>query len=118
MNSWLNLNDFKRDFIKIYSDQKYREEIINKCYFWNQKTDQDIHSFLTEIRKLFTKLHPRKDLMWELRRTSNNLKLDYKIYIKRNDFNHLKKWETLGEEWESELVNLLATGKFQYKSTS
>ena len=38
-----------------------------KIKFWNQRQTQDIHSYLTEIRKLFTKLHSGKSLEWELR---------------------------------------------------
>ena len=62
-----------RDLVKIYYNKKYTEKIFNKIGFCNQKTDQGAHSFLTEIRKLFTKLHPTKYLEWELRRTNENL---------------------------------------------
>ena len=78
-NNWLYLNEFERDFVKIYLDEKFRDKIFNKIKFCNQEIDQNIHSFQKEIRKLFTRLYPRKDFEWELRRTYENLKLDYKI---------------------------------------
>ena len=64
-----------------------------------------------EIRKLFTKLHPRKNLEWELRRAYDILRAEYKIYIKRNDFDTFEKLEDLGKEWEIELKKSDIKGK-------
>lgn len=57
----------------------FNKEIKNKIKFCNQKHVQDIHSYLTDIRKLFAKIHLRKSLEWELRRTYENLRLKYKL---------------------------------------
>ena len=76
----LDLNEFERDSVEIYLDEKYRDEIFSKIKFFNQKTDKDIHPLLTEIKMTFIKWHPRENLEWELRRTHENLKSDYKIY--------------------------------------
>ena len=79
------------------------EEIEQKIKFCTQRRNQDIHSYLIEIRKLFTKLDPRKSLEWELRRAYENLRIEYKVYIKRNDFDTFKELEDLGKEWKIEL---------------
>ena len=102
-NSWRTLLDFFREFTRTYMDEKCLEEIKQKIKFRNQKRNQDIHPYLIEIRKLFTKLHPRKSLEWELRRAYENLRIEYKMYIKRNDFDRFEELEDLSKEWEIEL---------------
>lgn len=102
-HNWNSIFDFKENFIQIYLDERFYEEVNSKIKFQNQKENEDIHSFLTGIRKLFTKLHPRKGLDWELRRAYENLRLEYKLYIKRNDFRTLEELENLGKIFESEL---------------
>ena len=102
-NSWRTLPDFFREFTRTYMDEKFLEEIKQKIKVCNQKRNQDIHPYLIEIRKLFTKLHLRKSLEWELRRAYENLRIEYKMYIKRKDFNTFEELEDLGKEWEIEL---------------
>lgn len=57
-----NPAQFLEEFIQIFLDERLYEEINSKIKFQNQKEEEDIHSFLTGIRKLFTKLYPRKSL--------------------------------------------------------
>ena len=102
-NSWRTLSEFFREFTRTYMDEKFLEEIKQKIKFCNQKRNQDIHPYITEIRKLFTQLHSRKSLEWELRRAYENLRIEYKIYIKRNDCDTFEELEDLGKEWEIEL---------------
>ena len=87
------LPDFFREFTRTYMDENFLEEIKQKIKFCNQKRNQDIHPYLIEIRKLFTKLHPMKSLELELRRAYENLRIEYKIYIKRNDFDTFEELE-------------------------
>ena len=100
-NSWRTLPDFFREFTRTYIDEQFLEEIKQKIKFCNQKRNQDIHPYLIEIRKLFTKLHPRKSLEWELCRAYENLRIEYKMYIKH--FDTFEELEDLGKEWEIEL---------------
>ena len=51
-----------------------------------------------------------KSLEWKLRRVYENPGIEYKMYIKRNDFETLDKLEDLGKEWESELAKLKTRG--------
>ena len=46
-----------------------------------------------------------------MRCTYENLRIEYKIYIKRNDFDTFKKLEDLGKEWEIELKKSEIKGK-------
>ena len=57
------------------------------------------------------KLHPRKNLEWELRRANENLKIEYKMYIKRNEFGTFEEIEDLGEELEIKLENSKIRGQ-------
>ena len=86
INSWRTLSDFFREFTRTYIDEKFLEEIEQKMKFCNQKRNQDIHPYLIEITKLFTKLDHRRSLEWELCRAYEILRIKYKMYIKRNDF--------------------------------
>ena len=38
-----------------------------------------------------------------MRRAYENLRIEYKVYINRNDFDTFKELEDLGKEWEIEL---------------
>ena len=74
-NSWRTLSGFLREFINTYMDENLLEEIKQKIKFCNQSRNQHIHSYLIEIRKLFTKLDPRKSLEWELWCAYENLRI-------------------------------------------
>ena len=87
------------------------EEISQKIKSCNQKRIQDIHSYLIEIRNLFTELHPRKSLEWELRRAYEILRIEYKKYFKRNHFETFEELEDLGKEWETELAKSKIRGQ-------
>ena len=102
-NSWRTLSDFFREFTRTYIDEKCLEGIEQKIEFCNQRRNQDIHSYLIQIRQLFTKFHPRKSLEWELRRAYENLWIEYKMYIKRNDFDTFEEFEDLPKEWNIKL---------------
>ena len=57
----MNLKDILQKFIQM----KNTEETLTEIKFCNERTEQDMHLLLTEIRNLFTKSHPRKDLQNE-----------------------------------------------------
>ena len=61
-NSWRTLSDFSKEFTNTYIDENFLEGIKQKIKFCNPRRNQDIHSYLIEIEKLFTKLHHRKSL--------------------------------------------------------
>ena len=110
-SSWITLSDFFKEFTNTYIDENFSDEMKQIIKFCNQKRTQDIHSYLTEIRKLFTKLYPRKSREWELRRVYENLRIEYKMYIKLNDLETFGELEDLGKGWETELAKSKIMGQ-------
>lgn len=70
-----------------------------------------MQSFLVEMKSLFMKLFPRKLLNWELRRTYENLRLEYKMYIRIDDFDSFEKLEDLGKQFETEILKSKIRGQ-------
>lgn len=66
---------------------------------------------MSDIRKLFAKIYPKKSLEWELRRTNVNLRLEYRLYIKRNDFESLEEVENLRTEFQTEIAKSKIRGQ-------
>ena len=66
--NWHNLENFIQEFKQVYLNEKYLEVIHNKIKFCNQKKNQEIHSFIIEMRKLFEKLEPLASLGWQLKK--------------------------------------------------
>ena len=82
--NWHNLEDFIQELKQVYLNEKYLEVIHNKIKYCNQKKNQEIHSFIIEMRQLFEKLEPPPCLEWQLKKFYENLRLEYKIYITKN----------------------------------
>ena len=101
--NWHNLENFIQEFKRVYLNKKYLEVIHNKIKFCNQKKNQEIHSFIIEIRQLFEKLEPLPSLKWQLKKVYKNIRLEYKIYITKNSFGNFTELEIVGSEWEAEM---------------
>ena len=84
--NWHSIEEFIQEFKQFYLNDKYLEIIHNKIKFCNQKKNQEIHTFITEMKQLFEKLEPLPSLEWQLEKVYENLRLEYKIYITRNPF--------------------------------
>ena len=93
-----NLENFIQEFKQVYLNEKYLEIIHNKIKCCNQKKNQEIHSFIIEMRQLFEKLEPLPSLEWQLKKVYENLRLEYKIYITRNSFKNFTELEIVGRE--------------------
>lgn len=102
-DNWFSLYDFQAEFKKAFLDKKFLKEIATKIRFQNQKEGEEIQTFLIGIRKLFAKQFPRKGLEWELNKTYENLRIEYKMYIRSNDFQTFEELESLGKEFEMQL---------------
>ena len=109
--NWHNLEDFIQEFKQVYLNEKYLEVIHNKIRYCNQKKNQEIHSFIIEMRQLFEKLEPLPSLEWQLKKVYGNLRLEYKIYITRNSFKNFTELEILGREWEAEMAKSRMKGQ-------
>ncbi|XP_043475821.1 uncharacterized protein LOC122507278 [Leptopilina heterotoma] len=101
-HNWFSLQDFREEFERTFLDEKFYEEINTKIKYCNQKEGEEIQTFLIGIRKLFARIYPRKGLQWELRRAYENMRIEYKMYIQRNDFKNFEELESLGKEFEIE----------------
>ena len=101
--NWQNLENFIQEFKQTYLNEKYLEIIHNKVKYCNQKKNQEIHSFIIEMRQLFEKLEPPPCLEWQLKKVYENLRLEYKIYITKNSFKNFTELEIIGREWEAEM---------------
>ena len=99
--NWHNLENFIQEFKQVYLN--YVEVIHNNIKCCNQKKNQEIHSFIIEMRQLFEKLEPLPSLEWQLKKVYENLRLEYKIYITRNSFKNFTELEIVGREWEAEM---------------
>ena len=96
--NWHNLENFIQEFKRVYLNEKYLEVIHNKIKCCNQKKNQEIHSFIIEMRQLLEKLEPLSSLKWQLKKVYENLRLEYKIYITRNSFKNFTESEIVGRE--------------------
>ena len=94
---------FIQEFKQVYLNEKYVEVIHNKIKCCNQKKNQEIHSFIIEMRQLFEKVEPLPSLEWQLKKVYENLRLEYKIYITRNSFKNFTELEIVEREWEAEM---------------
>lgn len=87
LNSLLRLKIWFIDDLKeAHLNERYLEIIRNKIKIFNQKKVQDIHAFNTDLKQLVKKLLPHPSLKWSLRKTHENLRIQYKVYISRNAF--------------------------------
>ena len=73
--------------------------------------NQEVHTFITEMKQLFEKLEPLPSLEWQLKKVYENLRLEYKIYITRNSFKNFAELEILGREREAEMAKSRMKGQ-------
>ena len=63
--NWHNLEDFIQEFKQVYLNEKYLQVIHNKIKYCDQKKNQEIRSFIIEMRQLFQELEPPPCLEWQ-----------------------------------------------------
>ena len=53
--NWDNLEEFIKELKETYINERYLETIHVRIKYYNQKKNQEIHNFITEMKQLFKK---------------------------------------------------------------